>query len=132
MDLAGIGLTTARVMLGNGDGTFQPAVEYPVSASAQPQALAAGDFNRDGVPDLMVTLNDPQIGLALITGLGDGSFNPPLRGPAPNRHPECDRILQRDAPRGCFVDAANAWVAFLTSPAAAAVFRSKGMEPVGR
>lgn len=78
MDLAGIGLTTARMMLGNGDGTFQPTVEYPVSASAQPQSLAAGDFNRDGVPDLVVTLNDPKINLALITGLGDGSFNPPV------------------------------------------------------
>ena len=78
MDLAGIGLTTARVRLGNGNGTFQPVVEYPVSTSAQPQALAAGDFNRDGVPDLMVTLNDPQTNLALITGVGDGSFNPPV------------------------------------------------------
>ena len=78
MDLAGIGLTTARVMLGNGDGTFQPSVEYPVSSSAQPQALTAGDFNRDGAADLMVTLNDPQVGLALITGQGDGSFNPPV------------------------------------------------------
>src|SRR5687767_11205674 len=78
MDLAGIGLTTARVMLGNGDGTFQPTVEYPVSASTQPQALAAGDFNRDGAPDLMVTLNDPQVNLALITGRGDGTFNPPV------------------------------------------------------
>jgi hypothetical protein len=78
MDLAGIGLTTARVMLGNGDGTFQPALDNPVSAAAQPQALAAGDFNRDGAPDLMVTLNDPQINLALITGRGDGSFNAPV------------------------------------------------------
>ena len=78
MDLVGIGLTTARVMLGNGDGTFQPTVEYPVSVSTQPQAVAAGDFNRDGAPDLIVTLNDPQIGLALITGSGDGSFNPPV------------------------------------------------------
>ena len=77
MDLVGIGLTTARVMLGNGDGTFRPTVEYPVSASAQPQAIVAGDFNRDGVPDLMVTLNDPGINLALITGFGDGSFGPP-------------------------------------------------------
>jgi molybdate transport system substrate-binding protein len=30
------------------------------------------------------------------------------------------------------VDAAGAWVSFLTSPAAAAVFRSKSMEPAGR
>lgn len=78
MDMVGIGLTTARVMLGNGDGTFQPIVEHPVSAGAPPQAVAAGDFNRDGVPDLMVTLNDPQVNLTLITGVGDGRFNPPI------------------------------------------------------
>ena len=81
MDLAGTGLTTVRVMLGNGDGTFQPRVEYPASTSAQPQALAAGDFNRDGVPDLVITLNDPQIGFALVTGRGDGSFSPPVHFP---------------------------------------------------
>jgi len=78
MDLVGIGLTTARVMLGNGDGTFQAVVEYPVSSAAQPQAVAAGDFNRDGVPDLVVTLNDPKTNLALVAGLGDGSFALPV------------------------------------------------------
>ena len=78
MDLAGTGLTTARVMIGNGDGTFQPRVEYPATTSGQPQALAAGDFNRDGVPDLILAINDPTIGFALITGRGDGSFNAPV------------------------------------------------------
>jgi len=34
MDLVGTGLTTVRVMLGNGDGSFQPRVEYAVSADA--------------------------------------------------------------------------------------------------
>lgn len=78
MDLLGTGLTTVRVMLGNGDGTFQPRTEYAVSASIQPQAIAAGDFNRDGLPDVMVTLNDSQVGLALITGRAGGGFNPPV------------------------------------------------------
>jgi hypothetical protein len=79
VDLAGTGVRTARVMLGNGDGTFQPAVEYPVSTAAQPQAVAAADFNRDGALDLIVTLNDPEVGLALIMGRGDGTFTPPVQ-----------------------------------------------------
>ena len=64
---------TAAVMLGNGDGTFQAMVEYPVAGWNQ--ALAAGDFNRDGALDLMVTINDPAVGLSLLTGRGDGTFN---------------------------------------------------------
>jgi hypothetical protein len=80
-DLVATGINSVRVMLGNGDGTFRPRVEFPVSASAQPQAVAAGDFNRDGVPDIIVTLNDAQIGFALITGRGDGTFNPPAHFP---------------------------------------------------
>jgi VCBS repeat protein len=75
-DLAGSAATAAAVMLGNGDGTFQPQIEYPVAGSAQD--LAAGDFNGDGNLDLVVTINDPQIGLSLITGNGNGTFNPPV------------------------------------------------------
>jgi hypothetical protein len=51
LDLAGLGLQTAKIMLGNGDGTFQPSVESTASAVAQVQALAPGDFNRDGLLD---------------------------------------------------------------------------------
>ena len=81
VDLVATGINSVRVMLGNGDGTFRPRSEFPVSASAQPQAVASGDFNRDGIPDVMVTLNDPQIGFALITGRGDGTFGPPVHFP---------------------------------------------------
>ena len=73
LDLAGLWAQTAAIMLGNGDGTFQPMVEYPVAGWNQ--ALAAGDFNRDGTLDLMVTINDPNVGLSLLTGRGDGTFN---------------------------------------------------------
>src|SRR5215218_3018726 len=55
LDLAGLWARTAAIMLGNGDGTFQPMVEYPVADWNQ--ALAAGDFNRDGALDLIVTIN---------------------------------------------------------------------------
>src|SRR5215469_1565652 len=37
---------------GNGNGTFQTAVNY--AAGTNPFSVAVGDFNRDGFPDLVV------------------------------------------------------------------------------
>ena len=79
LDLAGSGANSAAVMLNNGDGTFQPKVQYPVAGGTQ--AVAAGDFNGDGRVDVVVTINTPQIGLALLTGNGDGTFNAPVHFP---------------------------------------------------
>ena len=42
------------VLLGNGDGTFRPAVVYD-SGGFGPTSVAIGDFNGDGYPDLAVT-----------------------------------------------------------------------------
>jgi FG-GAP-like repeat len=78
-DLAGTGAQSAAVVLANGPGTFGPRVEYPVARQAQD--VAAGDFNGDTNPDLVVTLNDPQLGLALLTGTGTGTFNAPAYFP---------------------------------------------------
>jgi hypothetical protein len=74
-DLAGAGANTVSVMLGNGDGTFRPKTDFPIGI--QTQAVAAGDFNSDGIVDLVVTLNTPQLSLALLTGTGTGTFNVP-------------------------------------------------------
>jgi hypothetical protein len=74
-DLAGAGGNDVSVMLGNGDGTFQAKTDFLVGV--QTQAVAAGDFNSDGRVDLMVTLNTPQLSLALLTGTGTGTFNAP-------------------------------------------------------
>jgi hypothetical protein len=74
-DLAGAGANAVSVMLGNGDGTFRPKTDFPIGM--QTQAVAAGDFNSDGRMDLMVTLNTPQLSLALLTGTGTGNFNAP-------------------------------------------------------
>jgi hypothetical protein len=62
------------VMLGNGDGTFQPPVFYPVGQ--QPANFAIGDFNGDGNADLAVA--DNINALSVLLGNGDGTFQPPL------------------------------------------------------
>ena len=70
------------VLLGNGDGTFQPAVNYATGANSG--SVAVGDFNGDGVPDLAVltggsssTATDPAH-ISILAGNGDGTFQAPV------------------------------------------------------
>jgi Ca2+-binding RTX toxin-like protein len=44
---------SVEVALGNGDGTFAPPVDFSVGNT--PDAIAVGDFNGDGKPDIVVT-----------------------------------------------------------------------------
>jgi hypothetical protein len=69
------------VLLGNGDGTFQPAVTYS-SAGMFAFSIAIADVNRDGKPDLVVTneyessANQSNGTVAILLGNGDGTFEP--------------------------------------------------------
>ncbi len=64
------------VLLGNGDGTFQPAVAY-ASGGYQTQAVALADLNGDGKLDLVVTSCCGSGGVVgVLLGNGDGSFQP--------------------------------------------------------
>ena len=67
---------TLTVLLGNGDGTFQPFVA--TLGTEDPFALAIGDFNNDGKLDVAGAA-DPYFQIAL--GQGDGTFHavPPVR-----------------------------------------------------
>lgn len=64
---------TIAVLLGNGDGTFQPPASYKVRS--QPLGLAAGDFNGDGKLDLAV-VNFGGNTISVLLGNGDGTFQP--------------------------------------------------------
>jgi hypothetical protein len=70
------------VLVNNGDGTFQPQRRF--DATVGPFALAVGDFNGDGLPDLVVVGSTGGPGkIAILLGRGDGTFRPPLLFPSP-------------------------------------------------
>jgi hypothetical protein len=70
LDLA-IGTETGvDIFLGNGDGTFQSP--YALETSVFIVETVVGDFNNDGIPDLLVTAGPFDVDLML--GNGDGSF----------------------------------------------------------
>jgi hypothetical protein len=64
---------TVSIMLGNGDGTFQPPQDY--RAGEDPSFVAVGDFNGDGKLDLAVT-NKTSNSVSILLGNGDGTFRP--------------------------------------------------------
>ena len=64
------------VLLGNGDGTFQPQVRF--KAGRNPLSVAIGDVNGDGKPDL-VTANSGSGDVSVLLGNGDGTFRPQAR-----------------------------------------------------
>jgi len=58
------------VMIGNGDGTFQPSREIQVGRGMA--EIAAGDYNRDGFKDLALAGVQGQV--YRLDGVGDGTF----------------------------------------------------------
>src|SRR5262249_47624355 len=75
---------TVSVMRGNGDGTFQAAVSYPLSiypnTQVLPTKLTVADVTGDGKPDILVANTTNHIGVTIRAGVsvlvnqGNGTF----------------------------------------------------------
>jgi hypothetical protein len=64
---------TAGVLLGNGNGTFQPVATYSTGANSVPSSLAVADVNGDGKLDLL-TANFNSNTAGVLLGNGNGTF----------------------------------------------------------
>jgi hypothetical protein len=79
---ASCGTGSVSVLLGNGDGSFQPRVDYPVGVT--PLSVAIADFNGDGKPDLAVAnyglfqgiTFEGTVGASVLINQGNGTFSP--------------------------------------------------------
>jgi hypothetical protein len=68
---------TVSVLLGNADGSFQPA--RTSATGSYPISLTAGDFNADGRHDLAMAIwyNSGDNDVSILLGRGDGTFADP-------------------------------------------------------
>jgi hypothetical protein len=80
VDIAGTDGLNVNILLGNGDGTFQPPISYSIgSVNYTIYAIAVGDLNNDGKPDLVVggtvfAINGLSTLITVLLGNGDGTF----------------------------------------------------------
>ena len=59
------GTSNFSILVGNGDGTFQNPVVYPVKGNVNPIAVVSADFNGDGIPDLAMTTEGGNVSVLL-------------------------------------------------------------------
>ncbi len=85
MDLAVVGGLVASgevtILLGNGSGTFT-SMGTSYGANASFSQIATGDFNGDGIPDLIASSYFSPGGATILLGKGDGTFTAVTGSPA--------------------------------------------------
>jgi hypothetical protein len=76
----GFGPSSISLLLGNGDGTFQPQTHLPLPPNAGPWEVVVADLNGDGNLDI-VSSNNNESYLSIYLGNGDGTFQQPTKAP---------------------------------------------------
>src|SRR5262245_20458086 len=71
--VANAGSGNVSILIGNGDGTFRPALTFDTGVGYT--SIAVSDVNNDGVPDLAVWAVPGS--LSILLGSGDGSLQAP-------------------------------------------------------
>ena len=61
---------SVSILIGNGDGTFQPHQDIPGAPNAT--SITVGDFNHDGNPDIATSSNTPVNAVYVSLGNGNG------------------------------------------------------------
>jgi hypothetical protein len=65
---ANFNVGTASVLIGIGNGKFEPPIETPTATGGNSYGVAVGDFNGDGIPDLATAnVNDRTVTVKLST-----------------------------------------------------------------
>jgi hypothetical protein len=72
--VANAGTDSIGIFLGNGNGTFQNMIKYSTGTGSRPQFIAVSDFNKDGIPDIIVA-NTGNNNIRILQGHRDGSFS---------------------------------------------------------
>jgi hypothetical protein len=71
--------STLSILLGKGDGTFQPPTFTGSQNNTVYNGVTVGDFNQDGNLDVVTNyVNPPASGISVLLGNGDGSFQAPM------------------------------------------------------
>ncbi|CAF1466190.1 unnamed protein product [Adineta steineri] len=74
------GLDNVAVLLGKGDGTFQPSMTFSTGVFGAPYSGVVEDFNGDGVLDI-AAVNYATANVGVLLGYGNGTFGPPMMFP---------------------------------------------------
>ena len=73
MAVANVNSDSVSILIGNGNGTFKPAVN--LATGRNPQQIALGDFDRNGTLDV-IAVNRGAGSVSVLLGNGAGSFVP--------------------------------------------------------